>query len=407
MRLFEYLKSRFHLRLILAGVVVLVLVSSSLPGSADLKQDLERLRQQQEQVKKDKQAKAAQVDATTATATDLTSALETVNGQVNDQASKVTDSEQRLAAAEARHDSAIEAVVSQNAAIEGLQSRVSSSAIQSFVNGDQPHSLLLEEADPNRAVRMQSLAQAVTEDGITVADQLKTAKEDLEIQQVEAANSAADAEVVRADLADQLAKLEEQKDRQESLVQQAEDRLEQQLSEAAALADLDKQLSDQIVSTNAELARQQALAARRRNPAPSSATVGFPSAADIVNAGGLWVHKSIAGNVAALVKAAQADGVNFAGGGYRNSQNQVALRQAHCGSSNYAIYQMPASSCSPPTARPGQSMHEQGLAIDFTVNGSIIASHSSPGWQWLNANAGKYGLYNLPSEPWHWSSNGR
>ena len=44
-----------------------------------------------------------------------------------------------------------------------------------------------------------------------------------------------------------------------------------------------------------------------------------------------------------------------------------AVRRANCGSSNYAIYQMPASACSPPTARPGTSMHEQGLAIDFTL----------------------------------------
>jgi hypothetical protein len=51
-------------------------------------------------------------------------------------------------------------------------------------------------------------------------------------------------------------------------------------------------------------------------------------------------------------------------------------------------------------------MHERGLAIDFTYNGSTIGSHSSPGYKWLAAHAGEYGLYNLPSEPWHWSTNG-
>jgi len=67
---------------------------------------------------------------------------------------------------------------------------------------------------------------------------------------------------------------------------------------------------------------------------------------------------------------------------------------------------MPPNSCHPPTAYPGSSMHEQGLAIDFMWNGSIISSHGSPAWQWLNANAGSYGFYNLPSEAWHWSVNG-
>jgi LAS superfamily LD-carboxypeptidase LdcB len=51
-------------------------------------------------------------------------------------------------------------------------------------------------------------------------------------------------------------------------------------------------------------------------------------------------------------------------------------------------------------------MHERGLAIDFTHNGSIISSRSSPAFQWLRANAGRYGLHNMPAEPWHWSTNG-
>jgi hypothetical protein len=51
-------------------------------------------------------------------------------------------------------------------------------------------------------------------------------------------------------------------------------------------------------------------------------------------------------------------------------------------------------------------MHERGLAIDFTYGGSTIGSHSSPGYKWLAAHASQYGLYNLPSEPWHWSTNG-
>jgi LAS superfamily LD-carboxypeptidase LdcB len=51
-------------------------------------------------------------------------------------------------------------------------------------------------------------------------------------------------------------------------------------------------------------------------------------------------------------------------------------------------------------------MHEQGLAIDFTHNGSVISSRSSAAFQWLASNASSYGFRNLPSEPWHWSTNG-
>jgi len=104
---------------------------------------------------------------------------------------------------------------------------------------------------------------------------------------------------------------------------------------------------------------------------------------------------------------ASSSGVSLCGGGYRSPAGQIATRQANCGSSYYAIYEMPPSQCSPPTARPGTSMHEQGLAIDFTCNGGgVISSRSSPCFTWLAANGAGYGFYNLPSEPWHWSSTG-
>jgi LAS superfamily LD-carboxypeptidase LdcB len=107
-----------------------------------------------------------------------------------------------------------------------------------------------------------------------------------------------------------------------------------------------------------------------------------------------------------MLAAAEADGIVLSGGGYRSPAEQIAVRRANCGTSYYAIYQMPPSQCSPPTAIPGTSMHEQGLAIDFTYGGSIISSRSSPAFQWLAAHASTYGFFNLPSEPWHWSVNG-
>jgi hypothetical protein len=99
--------------------------------------------------------------------------------------------------------------------------------------------------------------------------------------------------------------------------------------------------------------------------------------------------------------------VVMCGWGYRNPQQQIALRRSHCGSSDYAIWHMPAGACSPPTARPGYSMHEVGLAVDFYCgDGGSISSRRNPCYRWLDGHAGSYGFYNLPSEPWHWSTNG-
>jgi LAS superfamily LD-carboxypeptidase LdcB len=122
---------------------------------------------------------------------------------------------------------------------------------------------------------------------------------------------------------------------------------------------------------------------------------------------GITVHADIAGALDAMLGAAAAGGVVLGGHGYRDPAAQVALRRAHCGPSTYAIYEMPASQCRPPTAIPGSSMHERGLAVDLTVNGSAITSRDSAAFRWLAANAARFGFYNLPSELWHWSVNGR
>jgi hypothetical protein len=65
---------------------------------------------------------------------------------------------------------------------------------------------------------------------------------------------------------------------------------------------------------------------------------------------------------------------------------------------------------SPRAARPGNSMHEWGLAMDLRCagkDGKILSmSQNTKCLTWMRNNAAKYGVYNLPTEPWHWSSNG-
>jgi LAS superfamily LD-carboxypeptidase LdcB len=131
------------------------------------------------------------------------------------------------------------------------------------------------------------------------------------------------------------------------------------------------------------------------------ATVSCPTGGSITVAG------AIAESLAALLRDAAADGVRLCGGGYRDPEAQIQLRMAHCGTSNYAIYEMPASQCDPPTAKPGFSQHELGLAIDFTCNGGGTVTRSSSCFSWLSAHAADYGFYNLPEEPWHWSTTGK
>lgn len=126
---------------------------------------------------------------------------------------------------------------------------------------------------------------------------------------------------------------------------------------------------------------------------------------ELVPVEGIMVNAEIAENVAALLAAAREDGIELSGWGWRGRADQITLRIAHCGESGYAMFDVSAGSCSPPTARPGHSEHELGFAIDFTEGGSVLR-WNSPGFFWLRDNAAEYGLINLPSEPWHWSTTG-
>ncbi|WP_166436040.1 D-alanyl-D-alanine carboxypeptidase family protein [Cellulomonas shaoxiangyii] len=126
----------------------------------------------------------------------------------------------------------------------------------------------------------------------------------------------------------------------------------------------------------------------------------------VVTSGGIRVHPCLAPAVDALVEAARADGIELGGGGWRSAEQQIALRRAHCGPTDWHVYEAPASSCSPSTAPPGSSRHERGLAIDFTAGGRTLGAGSA-GYTWLVEHAADHGLENLPGEPWHWSVDGR
>ena len=112
-----------------------------------------------------------------------------------------------------------------------------------------------------------------------------------------------------------------------------------------------------------------------------------------------------------LLNDARADGIVLGGHGYRSPEATARLRRVNgCPD----VYDSPASACRVPTARPGTSEHEKGLAVDFTYQGSTICfprpgsqCSGNAGFDWLKANAHRYGLKNLKSEAWHWSTTGR
>jgi hypothetical protein len=129
-------------------------------------------------------------------------------------------------------------------------------------------------------------------------------------------------------------------------------------------------------------------------PGPNGETSRPPE--EMTDVGGITIHRCMAMQLQGMISAAQADGVALSGTGYRPYERQVELRTQNCGTSHYAIYEAPSSSCSPPTAKPGFSNHEGGQAVDFTS-----------GLPWLFDHANNYGFFNYAPEPWHWSRDGQ
>jgi LAS superfamily LD-carboxypeptidase LdcB len=249
--------------------------------------------------------------------------------------------------------------------INRLDAELKRIAVNEYMDGGAVRSTTLEiTADPQSGAQRRALVDVVAGDRVSILDQQRSAKDELLKVRPQVEEAIERAKVHRGEMETQLKALKDAQARQ---------------AEADRLA--------------AEQKRQTA-------SRPPAAVV--QASGGRVSVRGIIVDASIAQKLADLLAAADGAGLNLNGGGYRDPAAQRRLREANCPNP----VSSPASACSPPTAKPGSSMHEKGLAIDFTNNGSLIQSRSSPAFTWLAANAERFGFYNLPSEPWHWSVNG-
>ena len=386
-----------------AIAVPAVLVSSGVGAGAD-----HNPRHSREEVRRRQAELAGELDVLRADGAEVAGALDALNANVAGQARLLDDARRQVAAAEQALAEARAAEEATQEQIALLQRHLQELAVDSFMGGGPSVGVetVLGASDPVTATRSETMLGLVVSDATDVADELRAAEQDLEVARRQAEDATAQAEARRDEATGRLAELQAARDAQAAFAVELEGRIEARLSEAAGLQRIDQQLATRIANDEAELARRaRAVAGTRgttRAPAPRNGGGGGP-VGSLVSVGGITVAASIAENLAALLDAARADGINFGGGGYRDPSDQERLRRQNCA----APVNWPASSCSPPTARPGQSMHERGLAVDFTYNGSLIQGRGNPGFRWLAANAGRFGFSNLPSEPWHWSTNGQ
>jgi hypothetical protein len=374
--------------------------------------------EQQADVRRRQGEVALEVDLLEARNNEISAALTALEANVTTQAAEVEEADRASEEAQEDLTEAEQAVTAAEERIDELDAASNEFAVDSYMHPPTDDAFDALSADTiSEATIKQAILDIQSSAEADVLDQLQEAHEDLELERENKEGVADEAEAKRQTAADELAELEAAQAQQEMFAVEAEAALDRKLSESANLAAVDKELSDRIAAEQAALARQLAAAAAAGGGGSSSGSSGpgsiTPAPGGLASAscstgGSITVAGSIADNLRAMLDAAAAGGVGLCGWGWRDPQQQIQLRRQHCGSSDYAVWHMPSSRCSPPTARPGFSQHEVGLAVDFTCNGGgSISSRGNVCFRWLDAHASDYGFYNLPSEPWHWSTTGR
>jgi hypothetical protein len=144
---------------------------------------------------------------------------------------------------------------------------------------------------------------------------------------------------------------------------------------------------------------------------------------------GIEVNSQIAKSLDDMLTDASEQGIDLVSGtsSYRTIDSQISLWQQRCGLG----YPITSKFASPPCqgaslARPGRSMHQLAMAMDFNCDGSLIpqsysVAQNNKCFAWLDNNASNYGFYewgdnemsgtsgsrgNSLYEGWHWSVNG-
>jgi predicted nucleic acid-binding Zn-ribbon protein len=384
----------------LVAALVALAFAASLASAQETPDDL---RQQRREVQEDAADLAVEVDALTDDIDGLTTALDALRAAVDAQQSALEAAQRRVTAAEVAEAAAEGAIESLEAEITTTREILERSAVDAFIGHQGPnsdHAAL--DANPWQYARTEALIEFGTGDTTEIIDELRSLASELERQRDDAAALTAELESERAEVGRRVSELDAALTREEDILAAVEDRLDARLAEVQSLEALDAELAAEIKAEEQRIA--DAIATRNR----SNRTVTIPDNApvELATVRGIVVNAAIADNVEGFLAAMEARGYILGGGGYRSSDSQIRLRRSHCGTSDYAIWEMPASQCRPPTARPGRSAHERGLAIDFTYQGSIIRSRNTSVFQVMFEVAPAYGLINLPSEPWHWSTTG-
>jgi len=412
--------------------------AATLPAQAqapeDLRRELDQTRQQMEEVERQRERAEEAAAAARAAVEGLESELEAAAEVLISAQEREQRAEEAAEAARVQADRAAAELASAQAELQDKEAELGGLARDTFKYGAPRSSpvavlgaLSAGESPTEFADGVQFLQRvlgdwsALVEQGETLVVQVEAlaARAGEEEQRRQAAQ--AEASEVRDDAAlaharvSQLAS--EASLEQQRREEQAADLAAEQEAARTRVGQVEQELAtaEERRRVEAERRRQAEAEAQRRaadrQAAPPARRAAGSSTSGLVTVRGITVAAEIGPALERLLAAAEADGIVLGGSGWRSPEAQAQLRRANgCPD----VYDSPASACRVPTARPGSSEHEKGLAVDFTWQGRTIcyplrssACTGNAAFNWLQRNAGRFGFRNLPSEAWHWSTTGR
>ena len=398
-------RRRPGVRLVAAALVFSALAATG-PIAVAQNPTPDELREERKQAQEDAAENQGEIDVLNEDADKVVAAFKTLE-EARDSAQEAVDAALRefddALAQQAETEGRIAELEAKIAETEKLLEESAVSAFRSHQGPNSEQTAL--SSDPWQHARTEALRRFANRSTEDLLDEFRGQAAELETLREDALLYITAVEELRNEALERQDAFDTALAREDKALEAIYSRLDHRLAEAQSLEALDANFAARIRAGEQRIADAAAAAARKR-AAAGSVNVPNIGPIDLVTVWGIKVNELIAPQLERFLVAMEAEGFILGGGGYRNNARQIELRRQHCGTSEYAVYQMPASQCRPPTARPGRSHHEVGLAVDFTYNGTIIRSRNTALFQAMARIAPDYGFVNLPSEPWHWSNSG-
>lgn len=245
--------------------------------AAESQQSAEEARQQRDQARKEKEEAARELDAAKAADEEVYAALVAITSVVNAQQADIAEVERQIAANQATAEAAAEAILAAEAEEAALADELTAMAVAGFVNRGEERGSVFQSADVVEALRQESLLEQANGDTTDLLEQMRNVREDRELAQIAADEALSRSEVLKLDLADELAELESQQAVQQELKAEHERRVAEWTNNVAALEADINELTAFIKAEEAKAAAAAAAAAASSGGGSTAAQPGTTS----------------------------------------------------------------------------------------------------------------------------------